>query len=116
MRILIATFAFLALCTPAWAHAFLKSATPAVGSAVQQPPGEVAITFTEGVEPGFSSIAVTDAAGAAMNAGAPHLEGPATVLAVPLKPLPPGSYTVTWHATAVDTHKTEGHYSFTVSH
>ena len=115
MRTAVLALVSVLLCNPAWAHAFLKTAVPAVGSAVQQAPGEIAITFTESVEPAFSSISVVNAAGAAMDAGAPHLQGPATVLAVPLKPLPPGTYTVTWHATAVDTHKTEGHYSFTVS-
>jgi methionine-rich copper-binding protein CopC len=29
--------------------------------------------------------------------------------------LKPGSYTVTWHVLSVDTHRTEGSYSFTVS-
>ena len=103
-----------AAVTTASAHAFLQTAQPAVGSAVQQAPSEVAITFTEGVEPAFSTIAVTDATGQPMAAGPPHLEGPDTVLAVALKPLQPGTYTVTWHATAIDTHKTEGHYRFTV--
>lgn len=34
-------------------------------------------------------------------------------LAVSLGALPPGTYNVVWHATSVDTHKTEG--SFTVA-
>ena len=50
-----------------------------------------------------------------MDAGSPHLKGGDTVLAVPLKPLPPGVYTVSWHATATDTHKTEGKFTFTVT-
>jgi methionine-rich copper-binding protein CopC len=37
------------------------------------------------------------------------------VLAVPVKPLAAGVYTVLWHATSVDTHKTEGHFTFTVA-
>jgi len=36
-------------------------------------------------------------------------------LSVPLKPMTPGTYTVEWHATSVDTHKTEGHFSFTLA-
>jgi len=28
--------------------------------------------------------------------------------------LPPGIYTVIWHVTSIDTHKTEGRYQFTV--
>ena len=115
MRYALAILALLALAGTASAHAFLKTAAPAVGSQVQQPPGEVAITFTEGVEPKFSSISVKSAAGQTVDTGAPHLEGGDTVLAVALKPLQPGTYTVVWHATATDTHKTEGHYNFTVT-
>ncbi len=97
------------------AHAFLKTASPAVGSEVKQPPSEVVIDFTEGVEPKFSTIAVQDAAGADVAAGGVQLKGGDTHLAVPLKPLRPGTYKVIWHATATDTHKTEGTYMFTVT-
>jgi methionine-rich copper-binding protein CopC len=97
------------------AHAFLKTAEPAVGSTLQQPPNQIAITFTEGVEPKFSTIAVQDAAGTSVVAGDAHTAGDATHLAIGLKPLPPGTYKVIWHATAVDTHKTEGNFTFTVT-
>ena len=33
---------------------------------------------------------------------------------ISLRPLPPGTYKVNWHVLSVDTHKTEGSYSFTV--
>ena len=102
------------LSSAASAHAFLKTATPAVGSTVPQPPDQVVIDFTEGVEPSFSTITVQDAAGAAVDTGNIHLQGGNTHLAIGLKPLPPGTYKVIWHATAVDTHKTEGNYTFTV--
>jgi len=107
--------AFLLTARPVSAHAFLKTAAPAVGSTVQQPPSQIAIEFTEGVEPKFSTIAVQDAAGASVVAGPVHLAGDDTHLAIGLKTLLPGTYKVTWHATAVDTHKTEGHYTFTVA-
>ena len=97
------------------AHAFLKTAIPAVGSTVQQAPSQVVIEFTEGVEPQFSTITVQDASGARVDAGGVQLAGGDTHLAVGLKPLQPGTYKVIWHATAVDTHKTEGTYSFTVA-
>ncbi|HTC12301.1 MAG TPA: copper resistance protein CopC, partial [Acetobacteraceae bacterium] len=31
-----------------------------------------------------------------------------------LPPLKPGAYTVEWHVTSVDTHKTEGTFTFSV--
>ena len=102
------------LAGPALAHAFLKTATPAVGATVQQAPAAVVIDFTEGVEPRFSTIAVQDGSGARVDLGDVHLQGGNQHLAVGLKPLPPGVYKVTWTATAVDTHKTQGDFSFTV--
>ena len=113
--LLSATVAALALCAGrASAHAFLQTATPAVGSTVQQPPTQVVITFTEGVEPKFSTIVVQDASGAAVAAGDVHPQDGNTHLAIGLKPLQAGTYKVVWHATAVDTHKTEGNFTFTV--
>lgn len=97
------------------AHAFLQTAVPAVGSTVQQVPSQVEITFTQGVEPLFSTIVVQDASGARVDAGDVRLAGDDTHLAVGVKPLPPGTYKVIWHATSVDTHKTDGTYSFTVA-
>lgn len=104
----------VALPALAFAHAHLKTSNPAADATLAQAPAEVAITFTEGLEPRFSTIEVTDAHGTAMQAGAAHLGADAMHFAVPLKPLPAGTYTVTWHATAVDTHKTDGKFTFTV--
>ena len=109
------TMAVLVLCAAhASAHAFLKTASPSVGGSVQAPPTQVVIDFTEGVEPSFSSITVQDAAGARMDTGAVHLAGGQAHLAVSLRSLQPGTYTVIWHVTSTDTHKTEGRYTFTV--
>ncbi len=106
----------LAGSAPAFAHAFLKSATPAVGSTVSAAPAQVVIDYTEGVEPKFSTIEVQDASGARMDTGAAQTApGNDKQLMVGLKPLKPGAYKVIWHATATDTHKTDGSYSFTVS-
>ena len=100
---------------PAWAHAFLKTSTPAVGSTLSQSPSQIEINFTEGVVPKFSSIALENAKGTKIPTGAPHLVGGDTHLAVSVHALPPGTYTVVWHATATDTHKTEGKFNFTLA-
>jgi methionine-rich copper-binding protein CopC len=103
--------------SPASAHAFLERANPPVGSEVGTSPPELNITFTEGVEPLFSTIEVRDAGGAAIAAGKPHIApGNERRLVIDLPKLPPGTYTVIWHVTSVDTHKTEGSYQFTVTH
>ena len=113
---LLAMLASSVAAGPAAAHAFLRTSSPAVGSTVQTAPKEVAITFTEGVEPGFSTIAVTDASGARVDAGRVHLaKGGDTRLLAPLRKLAPGTYSVVWHATSTDTHKTRGAFTFTVA-
>jgi len=99
---------------PAFAHAFLDHASPSAGAELRAAPTAVHITFTEGVEPHFSSIEVLDAAGKRLDSGDPHTEGPIESLAVDLPKLPPGTYTVIWHATSVDTHRTEGKFTFSV--
>jgi len=100
----------------AFAHAHLKTAEPAVDSTVATPPTQVTIAFTEGVEPKFSTIEVKDAKGQRVDKADPHTApADATRLTVSLAALPPGLYSVVWHATAVDTHKTEGNFHFTVA-
>lgn len=72
---------------------------------------------TEGVEPLFSTIVVHGANGATNATGKPHVAPDSNRrLIVELPKLTPGTYTVNWHVTSVDTHKTEGKYTFTVTH
>ena len=108
--------ASLVLPTLAAAHAMLEKATPPVGGTVHAAPAELQLGFSEAIEPRFSKVAVTGPGDAAVNAGALHTD-PADPkhLLVPVAGLPPGTYTVTWHAVSVDTHRTEGRYRFTVA-
>ncbi len=112
----IALLALLGTAAPAAAHAFLADATPAVGSTVAAAPVAVAIHFTEQIEPAFSTVAVTDAAGHRVDDGSLHVAGDdASRVTAALKPAAPGTYTVEWHVTSVDTHRTEGRFTFTVA-
>lgn len=113
MRSIMMAACLLLAAGPASAHAFLKTATPAVGSTVAAP-SQVVIAFTEAIEPRFSTIVVQDDAQAAMQIGDIRLVD-AKSLAIGVKPLQPGHYKVTWHVTATDTHKTEGSFTFTVT-
>ena len=105
----------LVLSAPASAHAFLDGAMPRVGSVIPSPPAEVVLTFTQGVEPAFSKLEVQDPSGASVTAGTPHAAGDPTKFAVPIRKLAPGTYTVIWHVTSVDTHKTQGKFHFTIA-
>ncbi|MBV9051077.1 MAG: copper homeostasis periplasmic binding protein CopC [Hyphomicrobiales bacterium] len=104
------------LSSAAMAHAVLVKAVPPVGGTVSASPADIRITFSEGVEPRFSKISVAAADGRAIDTGAAAVDpaNPA-ILIVPLKTaLQPGSYKVSWHAVSVDTHSTQGNFSFTV--
>ena len=110
---LLATAAVAITSGAAFAHAFLSRADPAVGSELHTAPPAVTITYTEAVEPSFSTIEV-DGPNGKVATGAPHTLGDGQRLSVSLPKLGPGTYTVTWHATSVDTHKTEGSFKFTI--
>jgi hypothetical protein len=97
------------------AHAFPKTAEPAADSTVAAAPSEVKIWFTGKLEPAFSKLEVRDAAGAVVDQGNAMVDPQdATLMHVAVKPLPPGTYKVHWHAVSVDTHATDGTFSFTV--
>ena len=101
--------------TGAHAHAMLDRANPAVGSTVSPTPKSVTLTFTEALEPAFSSIEVRNAQGEAVRAGKAVVDPTnRTQLRVALKPLPAGTYKVIWRVLSVDTHRTQGDFSFSV--
>jgi len=113
-RFLGLTLAFTLAASQAFAHAHLKTASPADGATVA-PPAEVILEFTEELEIRLSSITVRDAAGEAIGvAPAEAVPGDRKTLKVRLKPVSPGAYIVEWAATSVDTHRVTGQYRFTV--
>ena len=115
MRILtLATTLLLSVLagTGADAHAFLDHAEPRVGSAVPTAPREVVLYYTQNLEPAFSSVEVSDGSGARVDLGKPKIS--ASTMRVGLKQLPPGTYRVRWQVLSVDTHTTEGSFTFHV--
>jgi methionine-rich copper-binding protein CopC len=102
----------LTLSSPVFAHAFLKRASPAVGSTVATAPRQLTLWFTEDLEPAFSRVEVSNAKGTRVDVGKAHISG--DTMRVDLKHLPPGTYLVRWHALSVDTHRTQGKFSFKV--
>ena len=96
----------------ALAHAFLDHASPLVGSTVAAAPHEVVLTFTQNLEPAFSTAQVTDSSSARVDQGKTAVS--ANTMTIGLKALVPGSYKVRWHVLSVDTHSTEGTFTFHV--
>jgi copper resistance protein C len=96
-------------------HAFLKDANPGVGSTIQTSPSEVRIRFTENIEPAFSSIQVVDALGKEVDKHDLHLDRfDHALLHISLPQLRAGTYKVVWRVVSVDTHVTNGDFTFRV--
>lgn len=96
----------------ATAHAFLDHAEPRVGNKVATPPHKVTLWFTQKLEPAFSSVTVTDSAGKRVDTGKPRVSG--EEMSVSLRSGGTGTYHVNWHVLSVDTHTTNGNFTFQV--
>jgi methionine-rich copper-binding protein CopC len=110
-------FLSVALAFPALAgaHAFLDRADPKVGSTDNTAPAKVTLTFTQAIEPAFSTVTVTDANGNQVDKADAKVDPKdGTKMTVSLKDLPPGTYKVEWKVTSVDTHRTHGSFTFDV--
>jgi copper resistance protein C len=106
----------LAIASVAGAHAFLDHATPAVGSEVHGSPAQVKLWFTQPLEPAFSRVQVLDGGGHRVDKGDVHVDrADPTLLEVSVPPLGPGEYRVAWRVLSVDTHVTEGDFTFDVA-
>jgi methionine-rich copper-binding protein CopC len=95
-------------------HAYPIIVVPPDGATLRQPPREIRIQFTEGIELEFSTIVVKGVDGEIFSQG--KLRRIADdIVAIDLKPLRPGAYRVEWQVLSVDTHVTDGVLRFTVA-
>ena len=113
---LVALALLLTGAAGAGAHAFLDRADPRAGSTVKVAPAQVRIWFTESLEPAFSSLRVVNEAGRRVDKGDSQVDPTnLRLLRVSLPPLPPGTYKVIWRVLSVDSHVTEGDFTFRVT-
>ena len=97
------------------AHAVLVKSTPARKTTVVQPPPRVELTFSERLEPAYSSVSVLDAGGREVDLrDAALAPGDSRRLVVSLPPLPAGTYTVRFRVLSVDGHVVESEFPFTI--
>ena len=94
------------------AHAFLDHAEPRVGNTVATAPREVTLWFTQKLEPAFSTITVTNAAGQRVDTGKTRVSG--NQMSVSLRSGGAGTYRVNWRVLSVDTHRTDGNFTLQV--
>lgn len=98
----------------AWAHAHPKVMVPAADSAGPAP-AKIVVTFSEAVEPKFSSLVLTTEKGEPVGKEKSEAD-PANAKTLQLTPpaLAAGDYLVHWISVAPDGHKMQGEYKFTV--
>jgi copper transport protein len=115
LALIAAVAGALALPATAFAHAALLRTVPQASGTVNTPPRQVALTYSEAVEPRFAIVSVTDSAGTQETTGPPRRSpaDPDTLL-VPLRHIPEGWYLVYWRAISVDGHPVRGAFTFAV--
>jgi copper transport protein len=107
--------ATLVVPAAAFAHAALLRTTPAASVTLNTVPRQVALVYSEAVEPRFAIVSVTDADAHSQTAGPPTRSAAnADELDVPLKHLRRGWYLVVWRVISVDGHPVRGAFTFAV--
>ena len=96
------------------AHSFPELEIPPAGATLSEPPAQITIKYDAPIEKLFASLEVLNSAGQNEAVGKPEVSPDGWKLSVPVNKLPPGEYTVQWNVVCVDTHHTQGSYSFTV--
>ena len=99
----------------AWAHSFPEQESPLAGATLSEPPTQVSIKYDAPIEKLFASLRVINSAGRDQTASKPVVSSDGWTLSVPVNQLPPGEYTVQWNVVCIDTHHTQGSYSFSVA-
>lgn len=104
------------LSSAAVAHPKLTQTMPEANTTVAPGPNEIRLIFNESLEASFSGADVKNERGKKIETGKATTEPKdPKQLVIPLSaPLTAGTYNVTWHAVAADSHRVKGSYSFTV--
>ena len=110
--VIVASLLLLLATNEARAHALLDHAEPRVGNKIAAAPREVTLWFTQKLEPAVSAITVTNAAGQRVDTGKTRVNG--NQMSVTIRAGGTGTYHVTWHVLSVDTHTTDGNFTFQV--
>lgn len=109
---LLIIISLLLFTSAAYAHAMLERAEPRVGNKVASPPSQVTLWFTQKLEAAFSTITVTNAAGERVDTGKTRVNG--NQMSIAIRAGGAGTYRVNWQVLSVDTHRTDGSFTFQV--
>jgi methionine-rich copper-binding protein CopC len=99
----------------AWAHSFPETESPSAGAKLASSPSEVTIKFDAPIEKLFAKLEVIGADGNNAAVDAPQISDDGFHLTVKVGALKPGDYTVKWAVVGIDTHHTNGAYTFSIN-
>lgn len=114
--LVLALFAATAIAVPAQAHAELKSSNPASGAALDAPPKQVELTFSDVVSlPDGDAITITGPDGAKWPVTQAHAVDKTITAVVDTAAAKAGAHTLAWRAQADDGDVISGTFSFTMN-
>ena len=115
LQLAILVLLTIGFINPVYAHANLVRSDPPQNSVLPTSPQQVTLTFSEQVEPRFTSATVYDSNGKRVDNGFFIDPKDPTIVTISLPVLPSGIYTVVWKAvSATDGHSTSGSFPFGV--
>ena len=113
--LVLALLAATALAVPAQAHAELKSSNPASGAALDAPPQQIELTFSDAVSlPDGDAVTVTGPDGAKWPIAQAHAVDRTITATVGDATAHAGVHTLAWRAQADDGDVISGTFTFTV--
>jgi methionine-rich copper-binding protein CopC len=107
--------AMLGLAHQAAAHSFPEEQHPSAGQSLTAAPSEIQIKFDAPIEKLFAKLQVLGTDGKDHAVGGPQISADGIMLTSKVDSLKPGIYTVKWAVVCVDTHHTQGSYTFTIT-
>jgi methionine-rich copper-binding protein CopC len=114
--LVLALLAATAVAVPAQAHAELKSSNPASGAALDAPPKQIELTFSDVVSlPDGDAVTVTGPDGAKWPISQAHVVDRTITATVGAAEAHAGPHTLEWRAQADDGDVITGRFGFTIS-
>jgi copper resistance protein C len=108
---LLSGLALVAFGVTAGAHAHLQKSIPADNSAIKTSPSNLVLNFSEAAR--LTALSIQKAEGPKQNLQ-PLPTAAAQQISVPLPPLTPGAYSVSWRVVSDDGHVMSGALHFTL--
>ncbi|REK74675.1 copper resistance CopC/CopD family protein [Paenibacillus paeoniae] len=102
-------------CLPSFvsAHAYIYQSSPLANAVLDSSPSQIKLTFTEKIDTKMSSITLQNDSGGEVKGTTLSSDGDQTLI-LTIPKLEQGVYKVKWQVLSLDTHVTDGSYSFSI--